>query len=233
MVVVVVPVSIAAGPKVEVPESTIDFGKTVQKAVLTHSFWIKSTGDDTLRIMKIEPGCGCTQAPLADSVLAPGDSTTFKIIFSTGRFVGHVAKSPYFITNASADKVYLKILAELETEPQSSRPVVINPPVVDVSQFGERTRRRARFLIENRTDNDLNVSVVDSSLKSFKVEIPKRIKAGEAAAGLISVCKEAVETSFEESITLEFDDPARSRYSIPIKRMYRIKKKAGSPASNR
>jgi len=209
-----------AAPKMEVPEDTIDFGKTVQRVVLTHDFWIKSVGDDTLRITGIEPGCGCTQVPLKDTVLAPGDSTTLRIIFSTGYFLGRVDKRPYIITNASNEKTYLKVSAELAVEPPSYWPVVIKPAVVDVSQFGEQPRRRARFLIENRLDKDLNIQVVDSSLKSFTVEIPEKVKARDSVSGLIIVRKDAVDTEFEESITIEFDDEDRSRYSIPVKRMY-------------
>ena len=208
-----------AGPDIYVGEDSFDFGKSVQKAVLTHDFWIKSAGDDTLRVTEIVPGCGCTESWLTDSTIAPGDSANLHIIFSTGRFRGHVNKRPYLMTNVSGEKVYLKISAELEIEPEKSLPIALSPPVVDVSQFDERPRRRARFFIENRTDNNLKISVVDSSFKSFEVEIPNEVKAGESVAGLVTVFKDAVGTTFEESITIELNDPGTSRYSIPVKRM--------------
>ncbi|HUV31301.1 MAG TPA: DUF1573 domain-containing protein [Acidobacteriota bacterium] len=211
----------AGGPSVEVSHDEFDFGKTVQRAVVTHDFWIKSTGDDTLIITNVVPGCGCTKSWVSDSTLAPGDSTNLHIVFSTGYFRGHVAKRPYIETNASADKVYVKIHAELEVQPQNGGAVAITPPVVDVSQFDERPRRRARFFIENRSDRNLNISVADSSFKSFSVKVPDKVKAGESVEALITVFKEAVATDFEESLTLEFDDALQSRFTVPIKRLYR------------
>jgi hypothetical protein len=208
-----------AGPDIDIEQDSYDFGKSVQKVVLTHDFWIKSSGEDTLRVTEIVPGCGCTESWLTDSTIAPGDSANLHIIFSTGRFSKHVSKQPYLMTNVSGERVYLKISAELEIEPEKSLPITISPSLVDVSQFDERPRRRSRFFIENRTDNNLKISVVDSSFKSFEVKVPKEVKAGESVAGLVIVFEGAVETSFEESITIELNDPGSSRYSIPVKRM--------------
>ena len=43
-------------PKVLMPETTWDFGKIPQGAVVSHSYWIKNVGGDTLRIIKVRPG---------------------------------------------------------------------------------------------------------------------------------------------------------------------------------
>ncbi|MFQ5607435.1 MAG: hypothetical protein ACE5GA_05770 [Candidatus Zixiibacteriota bacterium] len=46
----------AAEPNLTIPESIFDFGYAPQKSKLTHVFWLKSTGDDSLVIGKIVPG---------------------------------------------------------------------------------------------------------------------------------------------------------------------------------
>ena len=46
----------AGAPRLEIPESIFDFGYVPQNAVISHVFWLKSTGDDTLRILNIKPG---------------------------------------------------------------------------------------------------------------------------------------------------------------------------------
>jgi len=221
--------SAAATPKLKITEDTFDFGKSVQKAVLTHDFWIKSTGDEPLKIKEVVPGCGCTESWLSDSVIAPGDSARMHIIFSSGRFRGHVGKRPYFLSNATDEKTYLKIYTYLEVDPTESRPIGINPPVVDVSQFDERPRRRAKFLIENKSDKDLRIQVADSSLKSFSVKVPKKVKAGDSVEGLITVHEDRVQFGFEESFTLQFDDIEASRYTIPVRRM--LQGKVQKPAA--
>ncbi|MFQ5454470.1 MAG: DUF1573 domain-containing protein [Candidatus Zixiibacteriota bacterium] len=213
-------------PKIAITETTFDFGKTVQHAKVNHTFWIKSTGDDTLVITKVVPGCGCTKAPLMDSVLAPGDSTSLDIIFSTKSYRGYVSKRPYFETNISDEKAYLKIFAELIPEPENMMPISITPYKLDVSQFSEKPRRRAKFLIENKGDRDFDIKLIDGSDKYFDVSLPKSVKAGETVEGMITVHKDAIKNEFEQSLTFEVSNNEELiRYSIPVKRTYRILKR--------
>ena len=221
-VFVFVGVNVAAGPAVEIPNEAFDFGQTAQHAKVNHIFWVKSVGDDTLRIIKVNPGCGCTKAPLADSVLAPGDSTALEIIFSTKSFRGAVTKRPYLMTNASEEKVYLKSSAELLAEPEKMAPVALTPPRLDVSQFGEKIRRVGSFLIENRSDRDFKIKLVDDYGKLFEIKLPDKVKAGESVTGRVRVLEEAVETEFEQSLTIEINDDKNSRFTLPVKRSYRI-----------
>jgi hypothetical protein len=44
------------GPKLSIPDSTFDFGNTPTVSTVSHTFWLYSTGDDTLRITRINPG---------------------------------------------------------------------------------------------------------------------------------------------------------------------------------
>ena len=83
LIILSVSLSLNAAPQIQIPETTFNFGKAPQRAVVSHVFWIKSVGTDTLVIKKVIPGCGCTKAPLKDSVLAPGDSTSLEIILAT------------------------------------------------------------------------------------------------------------------------------------------------------
>ncbi|MCH7878274.1 MAG: hypothetical protein IH914_03045 [candidate division Zixibacteria bacterium] len=46
----------SAESNLTIPESLFDFGFAPQKSKLTHVFWLKSTGDDSLIIAKIVPG---------------------------------------------------------------------------------------------------------------------------------------------------------------------------------
>lgn len=45
-----------ADPKLTVPEPRWDFGFVPQNSKLTHDYWVKNTGDDTLRIIRVKPG---------------------------------------------------------------------------------------------------------------------------------------------------------------------------------
>ncbi|MFQ6008146.1 MAG: DUF1573 domain-containing protein [Candidatus Zixiibacteriota bacterium] len=214
-----------AGPAIEIPEPAFDFGRVCQNAKIAHTFWIKSTGDDTLRITKVVPGCGCTQAPLRDSTIAPGDSTNLEIFFSTKSFRGPVSKRPYLVTNASPEHIYVKISAVLLPEPDTVMPISLSPYNLDVSQFTERPRRKAKFLIQNKGDQDYELTLVDWSRQYFDVELPQKVKAGETVEGLVIVHQDKINSEFEQSLTFEINDEKHTRYTLPVKRMYRIKKR--------
>jgi hypothetical protein len=56
IMVSILPAVSLAGPKIMVPETHWDFGIVPQNAMLTHDYWIKNIGDDTLRIIDVKPG---------------------------------------------------------------------------------------------------------------------------------------------------------------------------------
>jgi len=43
-------------PKMFLPEEDFDFGFVPQDSKVSHVFWIKSVGEDTLKILNVKPG---------------------------------------------------------------------------------------------------------------------------------------------------------------------------------
>jgi len=43
-------------PRLTIPETVFDFGFAPQNATISHKFWLISSGEDTLRILKVVPG---------------------------------------------------------------------------------------------------------------------------------------------------------------------------------
>jgi hypothetical protein len=54
--VIIFPELVFAGPKMSIPQPVFDFGYVPQMAKISHDFWLYSTGDSTLRIIKVSPG---------------------------------------------------------------------------------------------------------------------------------------------------------------------------------
>ena len=50
------PVDEAKLPRIQVSETKFDFGRVTQGASISHIFWIKNVGADTLRIQDVKPG---------------------------------------------------------------------------------------------------------------------------------------------------------------------------------
>lgn len=45
-----------SAPRMTMPESVFNFGYAPQNSKISHEFWLYSTGDDSLRILKVIPG---------------------------------------------------------------------------------------------------------------------------------------------------------------------------------
>ncbi len=48
--------SLIAAPRLTMPETEFNFGFVPQNSRISHYFWLYSTGDDSLKILKVVPG---------------------------------------------------------------------------------------------------------------------------------------------------------------------------------
>jgi len=213
--------SALSAPRLVLEESEFNFGFVPQNSKISHVFWLKSAGDDSLKILSVVPGCGCTKAPLENSKLAAGDSTRLEIIFSTGRYRNRVSKSPRIETNEGPPHKSVRIITQVVARPDSTYPVVCKPYKLDISQFGEKVRSRMEFQITNVSEQDLEISLIDRPEGLFELMLPENIKAGQTATASIQLHEDGIESSFEKSITIELNDTQSSRFTIPIKRNLR------------
>jgi hypothetical protein len=52
----VLALSVSAAPQMKMMEDSFDFGYVPQNSKISHIFWLKSVGTDTLKILKVVPG---------------------------------------------------------------------------------------------------------------------------------------------------------------------------------
>ncbi len=206
-----------ADAKLGVSQTEFSFGNVPQNARISHRYTLKSVGTDTLKIDRIQPGCGCTQAPLPKTELAPGDSTDGELIFNTGSYSGSVTKVAMVKTNpASVPETQLKFTANIVTQPDSTTPVTIKPFVADLSGT---VANEARVTIKNVTAHDLTAKLVGWPSNLINVTLPKAVKAGQSVEVGVALTKEALAKSFESSVTVQFDDSAATRFTIPVRHL--------------
>ncbi len=211
--------AVAAVPRMSLPETVFNFGYCPQNSEVSHKFWLVSSGDQTLKILKIIPGCSCTKAPLDKEELASGDSTQLEIIYSTRSSLDRVSKSPTIQTNEGPPDKRLQIVATVVAHPDSTFPFVVQPYKLDLTQKTGNLIDRMEFGIRNVSDKELKVEIVSGATDYFQVELPKLIKPGELAKGRVIILKGALEKSFEKSFTIEASDDAGTRFTVPVKRL--------------
>lgn len=206
----------AAQPWLEFSENGFDFGYCPQQSEVAHTFWIRSTGTDSLKILKITPGCGCTKAPLDKEIIPPGDSARLEIIFSTRRYDGPVTKTPRVLANDGLPDHRLEIATVVITDADSAWPLVVEPMDLDLAVGAGKVRTEKPFTITNVSERDCEIELVAYPDDLLKVFLPDKIKAGETAGGKIQLVGPPPPEGFVKSFTFEVENGLTTRYSIPV-----------------
>lgn len=151
-------------------------------------------------------------------MLAVGDSTRLEIIFSTGGYTSRVTKSPTIETNEGSMVVAKKVrvMANIVSEPESTSPVVLKPFKLEFSTPSDATPVQLRFTIANISSHSLTPKVISAPNALLSVSLPEAIPPGGSRQAVVMVKQSSLKDVFEKSITLEFDDKAKTRYTVPI-----------------
>ena len=207
-----------AGPELTISEKLFDFGYVPQNSKVSHVFWLHNTGDQDLKITKVTPGCGCTQAPLDKQVVPPGDSARLEIIFSTRLYFNNVSKSPLIECDGMEKPTAVTVATYVIPRPDSARPLVLEPFKLDISQYGSEVRDRATFTITNVTDKELSLSAITDVSALGVLNLAKRVGPRETVEASLVLKPEVLGTELTESFTFQVSDSVKTRYTVPVRR---------------
>lgn len=210
--------------KLRLSEDYWYFGVLQTAVVVSHDFWIHSVGNDTLRISKVTPGCGCTTAPLSKERIAPGDSARLSVVFDTKNMLGKMVKEVSILSNdAEKPTTVLRFMGVLN----SVHPKVkIRPNIIRFFPSAANNNRMQKTLVlTNSFDVAIDLKIVDYPRALVKVSpISTRVKAGESVnievEQLIPATTEADALS---SLTFEFSGPENERITIPLVNYFKKK----------
>ncbi len=91
-------------PKLEVVGgTTFDFGDIIQGKKVERKVSLMNVGKDTLRIDRVQAGCGCTATLLEAKTVPPGKTTSVNITFDSHNFSGPVSKEVTVYSNDSSN----------------------------------------------------------------------------------------------------------------------------------
>src|SRR5713226_9479483 len=76
-----------------------EFGEVFGGLTASRNVLITNTGTEKLRILKIEPECGCTTASISSPSIAPHDTATMAIAFNSKSYYGKIEKKIAVSTN--------------------------------------------------------------------------------------------------------------------------------------
>ncbi len=206
----------AVDGNLKVSELEWDFGYIPKGATVTHRFVLTNVGDKPMKIVKVKPACGCTNAPLTKDLLQPGESTDLEVAFNSRGYTGKATKSVNINTDDSLNPV---TILKFSTDVGSAVPTLIFDPQevnFDSVMLGKKASKKLKITNNDIQPISLKVveappGLVDAKLKKDKLDIGD---ADELVVNLVN--KNKTEGYFNKTLTLEVNGHVDYRVSLPV-----------------
>lgn len=206
-----------SGARLYIDDTAFDFGYIAAGSVVSHSYVFHSRGTDSLKILNVKPGCGCTKAPLKKEVVAAGDSTEVELVFTSNKGAkGNVGKSATVTCNDPDRGTFqLTFKGKNFTDPDSLTPLTLSEGELVIN--GQSHSKEAKLIVKNVSASAVKLHLVSQPAGYLKVEVPNsEIQPGKEKEIKVKIDGSVSEEQFNKSFTFAVDDQAGSRYSIPV-----------------
>ena len=159
------------GPRIETIDSVYDFGKVYRGEEIQHTFTIRNSGNDYLKIEGISRDCGCTIAEVDREYLSPGEEMPIVVTINTNLLEGgEIEKSVRLATNDKGEpETVLTITGEVLVTAN------LEPSMVDLKGYkpGEKIPEQiVRIVPVEGFDLKINDVEVSNPLVSAKLLEP-------------------------------------------------------------
>lgn len=217
-----IPSTRTVNARLEVLEKEFRFGYTPQEAKISHNYWIRNIGPDTVHLQDVSPGCACTKAPLKTNVLGPGDSTDIEITFSTVSYNGTARKSATIIADVPHLIPRLSFVAYPRSNLDSLTPFVVAPVRVDLDSLKDQTAGSVEVRVKNTSTEPIRLKLVSAPDKWFAIDVPGgMIAPGAEETVSVRITGEIANELINKSFTLEASDRDMTRFTVPIQKTQR------------
>lgn len=206
-----------SGARLYIEDTSFDFGYIAAGSVVSHSYVFHSRGTDSLKILNVKPGCGCTKAPLKKEVVAAGDSTEVELVFTSNKGAkGNVGKSATVTCNDPDRGTFqLSFKGKNFTDPDSLTPLTLSEGELAIN--GQSHSREVKLVVRNVSASAVKMHLVSQPEGYLKVEVPNSaIQPGKEKEIKIKIDSSVSEDQFKKSFTFAVDDQSGSRYTIPV-----------------
>ncbi|MDY3560434.1 DUF1573 domain-containing protein [Gemmata sp. JC673] len=195
---------------------------------LVHTFELVNATTGTVKVTKIEAGCGCLRQGVSASTLAPGEKTKLALEVNTltqpdgpNRWqvgVSYTVEEPGAASRAG--EVLLQITATL------TREIAVNPPQLAFSTAGAAQKT---LEVTDKRPKPLTVLKATSSAPHLTVDVGAAVNAqgGRSQPVTVKIAANAPAGHRDETVVLFTDDPDCPELRIPV----RVLKRAVGPVT--
>jgi hypothetical protein len=163
----------ASGPLIQFDNTMFDFGKVSIGEKVRHSYIVTNTGNDTLQITNVHPGCHCTTAGDWTHKIEPGKTGEIPVQFDSTGFSGTITRTIDVYSNAKNEPHKILQLKGIIWKPidYASTTFISIPP-----EASNEITTTVKIL--NQTDNPVTFSNVVSANPLFDAVL-KEVKPGK------------------------------------------------------
>ncbi len=213
--------TVSADPSLHLKVDKFNFGWTPINSTVETSFWLKSSGTDTLQIIVLVPGTDDISTKIDSRFVAPGDSTRAYFYWDVGGAIGALDKYVTIHTNSMRERPYRVFLSDINVlRPDSLRPITIQPYRFEFSKLSAMSVDSIDFVITNHSERSLKLEEVSTPLEKCEIVIPESVRPHSEVQGYIKVRPDYLDSEFVESVTIQMSDGPdyEKRVTVPIRR---------------
>jgi hypothetical protein len=204
-----VPGYLAAAPRLNVGETTFDFGSIGQGQAVTAEFALKNSGDEPLIVERMEFSMPAMVARVKQR-LEPGESTTVEVTWDTGKLRRAVEGTlTLYLNDPAMPQLVLRmsgaVLPAIEFVPK---------PAFYFSQFsGERQSQS--ITLKNNQDQPIKLEGLSSSSESFDYRF-RELEPGKLFELTVSTRPDARPGRYRDSLFINTSDAHRPRLHVEV-----------------
>jgi hypothetical protein len=202
-----------AAPRLQLLEDAYNFGVVNQGEVVKKEFVLKNTGDQSLRIDRIVPACGCTVSTLEKNELAPGDQTSIQVALDTSGFSGAKIKTVRIYSN-DPDQITKLISLRGDIQPE----VIVDPPRLNFGQIVNDNKASSgdsqTINIKIRGDSNASLGKVLTRSRWLKVNVTKDTEKEKVIE--VKLDSNVKVGEFRDRIVVEVKNSKQSTVNVPV-----------------
>ena len=161
------PAATAPSPAIIFASETCDLGSVVQGEQPVCDFAFTNVGSGELRILQVEPTCGCTTALLSSTLVRSGEHGTIRTVFDSENFSGEVHKEIEVRTSdPGRPTITLRLTALVEPE------VEFEPAAVTFDAVRPGTVLRQSVALTNRRAEAVRILSLSVEPSSYACTLP-------------------------------------------------------------